>query len=70
MRLLPRFQATQRKTRRKRVKKLAKKKELLPIDLSGLLWYILDNGSGDLNFIFVTTPIIRLYLQKATQSRV
>jgi hypothetical protein len=44
------------------------KKELLPIDFSGVLGYILDNGSGDLNFNFGTIPIIKLYLQKLPQS--
>jgi len=44
------------------LKKFALKKQdyrLTGLDFS---WYILDNGSGYINFIFVTTPIIKLYL--------
>jgi hypothetical protein len=37
----------------------AQRKEFLPIDLSGFLGYILDNGSGNVNFIFATIPIIK-----------
>jgi hypothetical protein len=36
----------------------AQKKEFLPIDLSGFLIYILDNGSGGLSLKIATNPII------------
>jgi hypothetical protein len=34
------------------------KKVFLPIDLSCILGYYLDNGSGSFNFKIATTPII------------
>jgi len=37
----------------------AQRKEFLPIDLSWFLGYILDNGSGNINFDFATIPIIK-----------
>ena len=39
----------------------AQRKEFLPIDLSWFLAYILDNGSGAINLIFGTSPIIKWY---------
>ena len=46
----------------------AQRKEFLPIDLSWFLEYILDNGSGDINFIFGTIPIIKSYMIKPAKS--
>ena len=40
------------------LKNRPEKKELLPIDFSGFLRYIIGNGSGDIEFNFATTPII------------
>ncbi|MFS8120728.1 MAG: 6-pyruvoyl trahydropterin synthase family protein, partial [Microcoleus sp.] len=49
-------------------KKIGKKKELLPIDFYRLSGYYLYNGSGELNFIFTTIPIIKLYFLKLSLS--
>jgi len=37
----------------------AQRREFLPIDLSGFLEYILDNGSGEINLNFGNIPIIK-----------
>jgi len=42
----------------------ALKKQDYLLTLLDFSWYILDNGSGGKNFIFATTPIIKLYLIK------
>ncbi len=40
------------------VKKIALKKKYYLLTRPEFLWYILDNGSGDINFKIATTPII------------
>jgi len=40
------------------VKKSALKKSYYLLTFLGFSWYILDNGSGNINFTIATTPII------------